>query len=239
MDVRVVSRWFGAASLVVGSAGLVVGTALEPSGDDDSVAVALGKISHHLGEQRGLIVADLFAAFMLPAVLCLMRLARRGSPRLALAGGVLAFAGWVGGLVGLAGLDVVFYHAAQASDRQQAASLMRAVTGDWISTTLLVAFLVGQVLGMLLLGAAIWRARVAPRFAAVLIGLGPIAGVIVHGSNVASAAVYALVGVGLAACALEVLRVDDADWDLPARPVADRLPADVSGTLVQATPAGG
>jgi hypothetical protein len=116
---------------------------------------------------------------------------------------------------------------------------MRAVTGDWISTALLVTFLVGQVLGMLLLGAAIWRARVAPRFAAVLIALGPIVGVVVHGSHAASAVVWAFVGVGLAACAREVLRTDDADWDLPAVAIADRIPAEVSGTLVRATPAGG
>ena len=239
MDVRVVSRWFGAASLVVGSAGLVVGTALQPSGDDDSVAVALGKISRHLSAQRWLIVADLLAAFMLPAILCLMRLARRGSPQLALAGGALAFAGWVGGLVGLAGLDGIYYHAAQAADRAQAASLLKAVTDDWWFTALLVTFLVGQVLGMLLLGVAVWRARVAPRFAAVLIGLGPIVGVAVHGSNAASAFVDALVGIGLATCALQVLRVDDADWDLPAVVVADRLPADVSGALVHAPSTGG
>ena len=52
---------------------------------------------------------------MLPAMLYLMRLARRGSPRLAVSGGVLAFAGWLAGLLGLGASDVVFYHAARAA----------------------------------------------------------------------------------------------------------------------------
>jgi hypothetical protein len=240
MDVRVLSRWFGAASLVVGSVALTVGTAVEPSGDDDSVTVALGKISRHLGHQRWLIVADLFAVLMLPAVLCLMRLGRRGAPRLALAGGTLAFAGWLGGLIGLGALDVVFYHGAQAADRAQAASLIKAVTDDWTYTVLLIVFLAGQVLGMLLLGIALWRARVAPRWAALLVGLGPIAQVLVHdASHAVSAAVYALVAVGLAGCAWAVLGVDDADWDVPAATVSTRRSADVSSPLVRATPAGG
>ena len=239
MDVRVVSRWFGATSLVVGGIAIAVGTAVEPSGDNDSVAVALGKISHHLDRQRWLIVTDLFAVLMLPAVLCLMRLVRRGAPRLAVAGGALAFAGWLGGLIGLGALDIVFYHAAHATDRGQAASLLKSVTDDWTYTVLLVVFLVGQVLGMLLLGIALWRTRVAPRFAAVLVALGPIVEVAVHGSNAAGAVVYAVVAIGLGACALSVLRVQDDEWDLPPITAELRHAADVGAALVRATPAGG
>jgi hypothetical protein len=239
MDVRAVSRWFGAVSLVVAGVALTVGTAVEPSGDDDSVVVALGKISRHLGHQRWLIVADLFAAFMLPAVLCLLRLARQGAPRLALAGGALAFTGWLGGLVGLGALDVVFYHGAQAADRAQAASLLKAVTDDGTYTVLLVTFIVGQTLGMLLLGAALWRARVAPRWAAALIALGPIAQVAVHNSRLASVAVYALITIGLAGCAWSVAQVDDADWDIAAQGAVSRQTAERGGSLVRAAPAGG
>jgi Domain of unknown function (DUF4386) len=239
MDVRAVSRWFGAVSLVVAGVALTVGTAVEPSGDDDSVAVALGKISRHLGHQRWLIVTDLLAAFMLPAVLCLLRLARQGAPRLALAGGALAFTGWLGGLIGLGALDMVFYHGAQAADRAQATSLLKAVTDDWAYTVLLVTFIVGQTLGMLLLGAALWRARVAPRWAAALIALGPLAQVPLHDSRAASAAVYVLITLGLAGCAWSVTRADDADWDIAAQGVHSRHTAERSGGLVGATPAGG
>jgi hypothetical protein len=234
MDVRTVTRVFGAASLIIGGAAVAVGTAVEPSSDGDSTSVALAKIARHLSEQRWLIVTDLLAAFMLPAILCLMRLARRGAPRLAIAGGALAFAGWLGGLVGLGALDIVYYQGARASDRAGAATLIHAVANDWVSDVLLGIFLVGQVLGMALLAAALWRARVAPRWAAVLIGLGPVVQVAVHDSNALGAAVYACVTVGLAACAASVLRVDDAGWDVASIDSAPSARADVSGGLVAA-----
>jgi hypothetical protein len=239
MDVRTVTRWFGAASLVVGGLAVAIGTAVEPSGDNDSTSVALAKISRHLSDQRWLIVTDLFAAFLLPGILCLMRLARRGAPQLAVAGGSLAFAGWLGGLVGLGSLDIVYYHGAQASDRARAAALIHAVANDWTSDVLLAIFLVGQVVGMLLLAAALWRARVAPRWAIVLLGLGPIVQVAVHGSNGASAAVYACVTVGFAACAICALRTDDESWDVAAVDGSASARADVSGALVATARNGG
>jgi Domain of unknown function (DUF4386) len=235
MDVRTVTRWFGAASLVVGGVAVAIGTAVQPSSDNDSTSVALAKISRHLSDQRWLILADLFAAFLLPGMLCLMRLARRGAPRLAVAGGSLAFAGWLGGLVGLGSLDIVSYHAAQASNRAGAVALVHAVTNDWTSDVLLAIFLVGQVLGMLLLGAALWRARVAPRWAAVLLGVGPIVLVAVHDSNALGAAVNACVAVGMAACAIAVLRTDNENWDLAPIDGSAVTRADVSGALA-ATP---
>ena len=231
MDVRTITRWFGAASLVVGGLAVAIGTAVEPSSDNDSTAVALGKIARHLSDQRLLIITDLFAVFMLPGILCLMRLARRGAPRLAVAGGSLAFAGWAGGLVGIGSLDLVYYHGAKASDRAGAAALIHAVANDWTSDVLLVIFLVGQVLGMLLLAAALWRAGVVPRWAAVLLGAGPIVQVAVHDSNAVSAAVYACVTVGLGACALSALRTDIEDWDVAAIDVSSSSRAGASDAL--------
>jgi hypothetical protein len=231
MDVRTVTRWFGAASLVVGGLAVAIGTAVEPSSDNDSTIVALAKISRHLSDQRLLIITDLFAAFLLPGILCLMRLARRGAPRLAVAGGSLAFTGWLGGLVGLGSLDIVYYHAAKASDRAGAAALIHAVANDWTSDLLLGIFLVGQVLGMLMLAAALWRARGAPRWAAVLLGAGPIVQVAVHDSNAMGAAVYACVAVGMGACAVSALRTDNENWDVAPVDGSASTRANVSGAL--------
>ena len=231
MDVRTVTRWFGAASLVVGGIAVTIGTAVEPSGDNDSTGVALAKISRHLSDQRLLIVTDLFALFMLPGILCLMRLARRRAPRLALAGGSLAFAGWLGGLVGLGSLDIVYYYGAKASDRDGVAVLIHAIANDWTSDVLLASFLVGQVLGTVLLAAALWRARVAARWAAVLLGVGSIVQVAVHDSNGVSAAVWACVTVGMGAFAISALRTDNESWDVASVDGSASTRADVSGAL--------
>lgn len=173
MDVRTVSRWFGAASLVVAGVALTVGTFLEAQGDDDSARVALEKVAAHQGDQRALIVVDIVAALMLPAMLYLMRLTRRAAPRLAVAGGVLAFTGWLAGLLGIGSLDLVSYHAARSPDRAGAVQLLTAVRDDATFTVLLIVFLVAHVVGMLLLGAALWRSRVAPRWAAALVAVTP------------------------------------------------------------------
>src|ERR1700760_2952054 len=111
MDVRGVSRRFGAVVLVLGP--LAVGSLFQPYGDNDSVATSLSKVAAHLSEQRALLVSDLVATLILPAMLYLMRLARGGAPRLAMVGGAFAFAGWLGGLMSLAGSDVVVYQAAR------------------------------------------------------------------------------------------------------------------------------
>ena len=217
MDERTVSRWFGAVSLVIGGTAVTVGSLFEVTGDDDSARTALSKIAAHQFEQRGLIVADMVAVLMLPAMLYLMRLARKGSPRLAVSGGVLAFAGWLAGLLGLGASDVVFYHAARAGDHAAAVSLLTAVTDDAATSVLVGVFLVGHLLGMLILGVALWRSRVVPLWAALLVGLAPIGHLFVHSAGrLPNAFAYALMTAGMGAAALALLRVANEEWDLPA-----------------------
>ena len=237
MDDRTISRWFGAVSLVVGGAAVTLGSLFEVFGDDDSARTALGKIAAHQSDQRGLIVTDMVAVLMLPAMLYLMRLARKGSPRLALSGGVLAFAGWLAGLLGLGASDVVFYHAARAHDHAAAVSLITAVNDDWATSVLLGVFLVGHLLGMLILGVALWRSRAVPLWAAALVGLAPLAHLLVHSAGrVPNAAAYALMTAGMGAAALSLLRVANDEWDLRAAEADDRPRA---APLGHATPAGG
>jgi hypothetical protein len=238
MDDRTVSRWFGAASLVIGGAAVTLGSLFEVTNDGDSVRQALGTIATHQSDQRGLIVTDLVAALMLPAMLYLMRLARKGSPRLALSGGVLAFAGWLAGLMGLGAGDVVFYHAARADDHAAAVSLVTAVTDDTTTSVLLGIFLVGHLLGMLLLGVALWRSRAVPRWGAALVGLAPIGHLLVHSAGrVPNGIAYALMTLGMGASALSLVRIANEEWDRPAGVSArDRIHSVPVG---HATPAGG
>lgn len=218
MDVRAVSRRFGAVALVVGPLALVAGALSSPAGDEDSVAASLTKIAAHPGQQRTLIVADLMATLMLPAMLYLMRLARRGAPRLAVVGGAIAFISWVGGAVSLGGSDVLFYHAARLPDQLTAVTLVKSVVGDPGFVVPEAVFLIGHLVGMLLLGIALWRSHVVPVWAAALVGIGPIVEFVVHETSATDAGAYALLLIGMAGCAVSLLRIDDDQWDLPARP---------------------
>src|SRR5256885_5020838 len=117
MDIRTVSRFVGAACLVVGPAAVTIGTLTAPVGDGDPPATALAKVTAHPGAQRFTIAVGLFAILLVPAMVYLTRMARRGAPWLATIGGGLAFLGWLAALMSLAALDVVNYHAAQLTDR--------------------------------------------------------------------------------------------------------------------------
>lgn len=217
MDIRGVSRRFGAVALVVGPLALVAGSLFEVAGDDTSVSTSLTKIARHQGEQRVLIVVDLIAVFMLPAMVYLMRLSRRGAPRSAIVGGAVAFAGWLGGLISLGGSDILLYHAARLPERSIAVSLVKSVVSDPGFVVSEAVFIVCHLIGMLVLGFALWRSRVVPAWVAGLVGVGPIVHLVVHDlSGAVDAAAYGLVAVGMIACAVTLVRTSNEEWDLPA-----------------------
>jgi hypothetical protein len=206
MNVPSVSRRFGAAALVIGPLSLVAGTLFEGSGDD-SVSASLVKIAAHPSAERALVVCDLLAGFMLPAVLFLMRLTASRAPRLTLVGGAVAFVGWLAAMVSLGASDLLYYHAALLPDRASAARLVSAVTGDGAYVIPEALFIIGHLVGMLLLGIALWRTRAVPRWAAALVGLAPIAHLLVHDQGgVLDAATYALFTAGMVACAVRLVR---------------------------------
>jgi hypothetical protein len=206
MNVPAVSRRFGAAALVIGPLGLVLGSLFQVVSDDDSVSASLAKIAAHPSGERAEIICDLLAAFMVPAVLYLMRLSGPRAPRLTLAGGAVSFASWMAGLYSVGASDLLHLRAAQSPDRAGAVSLVRAVTGDAVFTVPAFGFIVGHMLGMLLLGIALWHSRAVPRWAAALVGLASLAQVPVHDSGVGSAVAYGLLLIGMAACAVTLLR---------------------------------
>jgi hypothetical protein len=70
-------------------------------------------------------------------------------------------------------------------------------------------------LGVVLLGVAVWRARLAPRWAGILVALFPVADVVLSPiGGVASAVISSAIGlVGFGALGLRMLTTSDAAWD--------------------------
>src|SRR6202453_4261191 len=206
MNVRAVSIHFGVAALVIGPLGLVLSRVLPGGRHPRSVSASLAKIAAHPSGEHAVIICDLLVAFMVPAVLYLMRLAGPRAPRLTLIGGTVAFAAWLAGLFSVGASDLLYDHAAQSPDRAGAVSLVHAVTGDAVFTIPAFGFIVGHMLGLLLLGIALWRSRAVPRWAAALVGLASLAQVPVHDSGAGSAVAYGLLLIGMAGCAVALLR---------------------------------
>jgi len=168
MDIRTLSRATGAFCLIVGPISVALGSLFQQVHDGDSTSTALRRIAAHPGAAHAAIVFDVGAIAMIPATLFLMQLARDRAPRLAIIGGAIAFIGWTVGVASFVGTDVLQYHAAQATDHAAALALVDKVNHDPILGSLVGVFVVGHLLGMLLLGIGLWRARAVATWAAFL-----------------------------------------------------------------------
>ena len=234
MDIRTLSRRFGAFCLFAGPVTVATGTLLQSS--SGTTADQLQWTAAHLAEARIGSLIGLGTLFIVPAMLYLMRLARRRSPKLAVAGGAISFAAWLAGIASVASVSTVAVYAAQQPDRAAAVTLMDKLSGDPAMGVLTAVFVLGHLIGLLLLGIALYRSRAVPRWAAVLVGISPIlhaAGMVL--SAAADAGTFYLMTIGMLGCAWALLRVPDEDWDLaPAGPGAQPVQSELPGQPVSA-----
>jgi len=216
MEIRSLSRGVAAACLVLGPLALTIPTTYSEA--DTNGAGQLRLAAAHLG-QAGLSNAILLPGLLIvPAMIYAARLARRRSPRLAFFGGGIAALAWLAGLVGLGATGLIVYHGVGLPDQGTVAALIDRVGADPTVGTLTLLFVLGHVVGMILLGAALLRSRAVPVWAAVLFILYPLVHIAAHigGSVTVDNISGVLLVVASVMCAIAVLRLDNARWDLPA-----------------------
>ncbi len=160
-------RVAAAGTLVAGAACQLASFALTP--DYDETADRLAWIAEDTAQAQAAKVCDLLAMpFLVGTAIVYFLLARRRTPRLAWAGGILLVTGMVG-LSMVQGAETVLYAFADDA-RFDLAALGDAM--DDISTpsaiVMLLFFLPGAFFGVVLSGAALWRARSVPRGAVIL-----------------------------------------------------------------------
>jgi hypothetical protein len=216
MDIRTLSRSAGAFCLVAGSVGLAIPATvtekeLDGAGQLSSAAGHLGLT--HLGN-----VLLLVQIMIVPAMIYTARLARPGAPKLAFFGGGLAALGWLSGLIAFGGLEVVAYWGAQQPENSQVATVLDRAGSDPVLGILTLVFVFGHFLGMVLLGAALWRSHAVPVWAAISMILFPL---IHNGAHAAGSvlvddlsAVFLLIA--SVTCAVRIVRTPNEVWDLPA-----------------------
>lgn len=137
-----------------------------------------------------------------PAMLFLGYLAGALKTKLGLAGGLLIFVPLLAAVPGIVGLDYLAFVASGHGDQAAAGALLQGWLDSPLYGVTLLVYLVGHVLGFVLIGIALLRSRAVPAWAAVVIGVFPIvevatwdlgkAGVLVSG-------VLGLVGLTVAA----------------------------------------
>lgn len=215
-DLRRWHRWLAAMLLPIGPAAVAVLRFILPYNTPDGSAAVAAKVLAHAGAQSEVLWLGFVAILTLvPAVLAVGRLTRRRAPRLTAAALLLAVPGYLS-LTWLIGSDLMAW--AGAKQGLDAATLGRLLGAVHPTSAIAgILFVLGHVVGTVLLGIALWRTRVVPRWAAVVTIVAQplhfVAAVILasHGLDLVA---WGLNAVGFATVAVAILRLPDDAWDV-------------------------
>jgi hypothetical protein len=178
----------------------------------DSNTVIATKVATHQGAEAAVIWLTFIAMLTLvPGVIALGMLARRYAPRLGTTGLVLASAGFLSLFWStVAGTDNVAFGAARLGMRPAATGALLTSIGKIVPVGLAAnLFVLGHVIGLLLLGIALWRGRVVPAWAGLLLAASQILHVvfaIILPVHALDGCAWALTAVGFAAAAVALTR---------------------------------
>lgn len=140
----------------------------------DSNTTIAAKVAAHQGTETIVIWLTFVALFtLIPGVIAVGMLARRHAPRLGTTGLVLAFAGFMCLFWStVAGSDNVALAAARIGNSPAVTGklldAMGAIPAIGLASNI---FVLGHVLGLALVGIALWRGRVLPAWAAFMIAI--------------------------------------------------------------------
>ncbi len=155
-----------ASLAVVGAASIAVLRLLMPYDTVDGPAAIVHKVYADPGAQSLLLwLAFGSALTLVPGVLAIGRWVRTGAPRLTAVAMTLLVAGYLA-LPTLDGTDLLPWLGQHSGTREATVATM-AATSHPTTTAASIVFVVGHVLGTMLLGIAMWRSRSVPRWAAV------------------------------------------------------------------------
>ncbi|TDD14664.1 hypothetical protein E1218_32720 [Kribbella turkmenica] len=213
-DVRPVSRWFAAIVLPVGPAAIALLRYLLPYDTTDDPATITHKIVDNL--DRGSLVLWLgFVGILtlVPGAYFVGRVTRRRAPWLTAVALLLVVPGYLA-LPWTTSGDSFIWSAGMAGLDPEAITRAAEATHGSIAAAALV-FVAGHVIGTILLGIAMWRSQLVPRWAAVATAVSQpihfVAAVVVV-SHTLDLIGWGLQAAGFAAVGWVVLRMRD-DWE--------------------------
>jgi len=216
-DLRRYSRWFLALLVPIGPAAIAVLRYVLPYLTVDDTDEIVRKVAADL-QTTSLVLWLGFVAVLtlVPGVIAVGRLTRRRAPRTTAAALLLLIPGYLA-LGWLIGSDLLLWTGAEAGLDQS--TLVQLYNTTHMTTAIAAGvFVLGHVLGTVLLGVAMWHSGAVPRWAAVLTVVAQplhfVAAVIV-GSPSLDLVAWGMNAVGFAAVAVAVIRLPDDEWDLP------------------------
>jgi hypothetical protein len=216
MDTVRFRRVAGAVSLVLGPALLVAASVVLPWSADDDTAASLGAVARNVtATQFGDLLAFLGILVMIPALLAIMRVLRTAAPVLSLVGGSLAIAGFVGAMLLVVSDQYNIGLGESAKARTEIAAALDG-SSAWVINLVLVVFLLGMLVGTIVLGVGLLRARLTPAWAGGALIVGPALSVAAHAADVKGLDIVAgfIQLAGFAAVARVVWSTSDRGWDV-------------------------
>ena len=178
----------------------------------DSNTTMAAKVAAHQGAETIVIWLTFVALLtMIPGVIAVGMLARRNAPRLGTTGLVLAFAGFMClSWSTVAGSDNVALAAARIGTSPavtgKLVDAMGAIPAIGLASNL---FVLGHVVGLGLIGIALWRGRVLPAWAALMIAISQLLHVvfaIIVPVHALDGLAWGLTAVGFAVAAMAMVR---------------------------------
>ena len=170
-------RWALAAITPIGPLAIAIVRGILPYKTTDSNTMLAAQVAAHQGTES-LVVWLTFIAMLtlIPGIIVVGLLARRGAHRLGTVGLVLAFAAFMSLFwSNVAGADNVALAAARIGISPaltgRLLDSMGAIPAIGLGSDLFVA---GHILGLVLIGIALWRGRVLPAWAAAAIGVSQV-----------------------------------------------------------------
>lgn len=231
MDIRTVSRAVGAVALVAGPLALAVPIVVT----DNEQGAAIDQLNDYAAHSGAALLSNLLLIplmLLVPAMIYAARVARRRSPATAFVGGGLAALGWTAGLISIGAGQIALYQGSQLPDPSGAAALIDAVNTDPVYGTLVGMFVIGHLVGMIVLGIGLWRSRAVPVWAAACFVAYPVLHFVGSATSpVLDRAANVLLLISGLVLAVKVARTPNDEWDLPTAGVieaAHREPAAVA-----------
>lgn len=220
VDVRRPSRWLAALVIPVGPAAVAVLRLLLPYTTVDQPAEVVAAVTAHPNAQSLVLWLGFVAVLTLvPGVLWVGRLTRRHVPRLAAGALVLLVPGYLA-LSWLIAGDLLLWAGA---DKSLDAGTLTALYSAMHPTSAIAAglFVLGHVIGTIVLGVALWRSHRVPRWAALLTIVSQplhVVAAVVLASPPLDFLAWGMNAIGFATAAVAILRTPDDQWDLPPAP---------------------
>lgn len=215
-DTRTFRRIGAAALMPIGPLAVAVLRGVMPYDTTSDSQTLLSQAAAGLGRMDAVLWLTLAMTALFPATLAATRLTQRRAPVLSLIAVVLLIPAWAG-IFFAAGDPAIRALASGGVDPATGAKLLDALMNQGPVVVATGVFVLGHIAGLILLGAAMWRARAVPVWAAVaLIASQPLHFVfaVIVPNHLLDALAWGLAALALGVAAVKMARTSNDDWDV-------------------------